>query len=374
MIPSAQLLFQNSSEGIVVLDDKFCFVGANDKAGLLFRRPAAQLMGMPIFEYFPPSGGAENSAKDNLVQAKASRFPMKFEAFLPGLFSWHSILAVPESGTLTLFLEDITERVRRQQDAAVKATVTSIVRDLPIAVAITRGREHRLEVVNEVVRRMWPDRALEGERVERVLPDAREQGFIDLLDSVYGSGKRFDGPEMPLSWDPHASGVMQEAIFNVIYQPLFAASGEVNGIVHIGIDVTAQVAERKRTASQAAERAAVLNQLGEGIIITDGAGKITFVNEAGRQLHGVAVLEVGPDAYTQTYSLLTEEGLPHPTDTLPLTRVVTSNETVVDAKWKIRRPDGSEVLVIGSAKPVLNAQNERIACVLTMHEFEARYG
>lgn len=69
---------------------------------------------------------------------------------------------------------------------------------------------------------------------------------------------------------------------------------------------------------------------------------------------------------------VSEEGPPHPTDALPLTRVVTKNEPVIDAKWKIRRPDGSEVLVIGSAKPVLNEQQESIACVLTMHGFESR--
>lgn len=369
MIPSAEVLFQNSSDAIVMLDEQFCFVGANDKAGTLYRRPVTQLIGSSIFDFFPAVSNAENSAREKLVQAQISRAPIKFEAFLPGLFSWHSILAVPASGKLSLFLEDITDRVRRQQDAAVKATVTNIVQDLPLAIAITRGREHRLELVNEVVRRLWARRALEGERVERVLPEAREQGFIDLLDSVYASGKRFDGPEMPLSWDPDGSGVLREAISNLIYQPLFATSGEVNGIVHVGIDVTAQVAERKLMARQASERAAVLDQLREGIIITDGDGKINFVNAAARHLHGVAVLGVTPSAYTQAYSLLTEEGLLPPTDALPLTRAVATNEPVVNAKWKIRRPDGSEVCVIGSATPVHNEQQERIACVLTMHEF-----
>lgn len=185
-------------------------------------------------------------------------------------------------------------------------------------------------------------------------------------------GKRFAGPEMPLTWDPGASGVVREAIFNLIYQPLFAASGEVNGIVHIGIDVTAQVAERKRMASQAAERSAVLDRLSNGIIITDGEGKINFVNEAARQLYGVAVLGVVPEGYTQAYSLLTEEGLPHPTEDLPLSRAVARNEPVIDAKWMIRRPDVSEVLVIGGAKPVRNERHEQIACVLILRSFNAR--
>ncbi len=368
----AELLFEHTSDGVVELDDQLRIVRANDQASRLLRRRRAELVGVPLLSFLSATDAAENPAASKLTEALTRRAPAKFEAFLPGLFAWHSVLAVPWNGGLVCFVRDITDRVRRERDEAVKAIVSNLIADLPIAIAITRGREHRMEVVNNVVRRLWPDRPLEGERVERVVPEARAQGFIDLLDSVYLSGKRFEGAEMPLSWDPDGSGVMRDAIFNVIYQPIYGASGQVDGIVHVAIDVTTQVAERKSMTLLASERAAVLNQLREGAIITDAEGKITFVNEAAKRLHGTSILGVEPEGYTSAYCLLTENGEPHPIHELPLARAVATNRPTSDARWKIRRPDGSEILAIGNARPVLDDQGERIACVLTMHEVVPR--
>jgi PAS domain-containing protein len=75
----------------------------------------------------------------------------------------------------------------------------------------------------------------------------------------------------------------------------------------------------------------VLGQLAEGVIVTDVAGRITFVNEAAARLHGVARLDVAPEAYAETYQLLTVDGRPYPSAELPLARAVLRGETVIDA-------------------------------------------
>ncbi len=74
------------------------------------------------------------------------------------------------------------------------------------------------------------------------------------------------------------------------------------------------------------------------------------------------------EAYASTYQLLTIDGEPHPFEDLPLTRAVTKAETVEHARWRIRRPDGSEVLAIGSARPVLADDGSRIGSVLTVRD------
>ncbi len=55
--------------------------------------------------------------------------------------------------------------------------------------------------------------------------------------------------------------------------------------------------------------------------LTDADGHITFVNEAARELHGLAVLDIGVDQYSATYQLLTEDGMPYPPTELPLARL-----------------------------------------------------
>ena len=117
---------------------------------------------------------------------------------------------------------------------------------------------------------------------------------------------------------------------------------------------------------------AALAQLAEGVILTDAAGRITFVNDAAARLHGLAQLQVAPDAYAQTYHLYTEDGRPYPSAELPLARAALHGETVVDARWRIRRPDGSEVLAVGSARPVLGPDGVQVGAVITIRDDTAR--
>ncbi|MFC7541097.1 PAS domain S-box protein [Siccirubricoccus deserti] len=48
-------------------------------------------------------------------------------------------------------------------------------------------------------------------------------------------------------------------------------------------------------------------------------------------------------------------------------------ETVTEARWRIRRPDGSEVLAQGSTRPLLTAEGKQVGAVLTLRDETARY-
>lgn len=125
-------------------------------------------------------------------------------------------------------------------------------------------------------------------------------------------------------------------------------------------DVLPQVMERWQ--------ASILSQLAEGVIVTDAAGRITFVNAAAARIHGVKRLDVAPGDYSDTYHLFTEEGEPYPPDRLPLARVVATGDPVSAARWRIRTPDGREVVAVGNACPVTGEDGARIGSVLTMRD------
>ena len=125
---------------------------------------------------------------------------------------------------------------------------------------------------------------------------------------------------------------------------------------------------RRKAERLAAEQALILGQAVEGVILTDAAGRITFVNEAARRMHGLAELDVGVEQYTAAYGLFTMDGAPHPPAELPLARAVVQGETVVGALWRVRRPDGTESVLQGSAAPVLAEDGSRLGAVLTMHD------
>ena len=120
-----------------------------------------------------------------------------------------------------------------------------------------------------------------------------------------------------------------------------------------------------------ATHAAILSQLAEGVIVTGPDGRITLVNGAAAAIHGVARLDVEPDRYSDTYHLYTEDGAPYAPLDLPLARAV-RGETVRDERWRIVRPDGQQVLAIGSAQPLRDASGTQIGAVLTVRDDTGR--
>lgn len=115
-------------------------------------------------------------------------------------------------------------------------------------------------------------------------------------------------------------------------------------------------------------KSVVLDQLAEGVIVADADGRIISVNRAAEELHGQVRLDVMPDGYSDSYALLTMDDLPYPPDDLPLVRAVRKGESVVEVPWKIRRPDGSVIIAVGTARPVRNAAGVQIGSVLTMRD------
>jgi PAS domain S-box-containing protein len=225
---------------------------------------------------------------------------------------------------------------------------------------------------------------------ERMLGWARDEVMGRVLHETvhhhHPDGTPFSAAECPLI-RVLASGQTLEAHEDVFFRrdgtpvPVSCSnapivSGEqVIGAVLVVRDITrrkraeeALHAASARAEALAAQQAAVLGQLAEGVIATDPTGRITFVNDAAARIHGVARLDIAPDAYSNAYQLLTEDGRPYPSLELPLARAALRGETVTGERWRIRRPDGTEVLAAGSARPVLAPNGARVGAVLTLRD------
>ena len=206
-----------------------------------------------------------------------------------------------------------------------------------------------------------------GRHVWDIVPESRGGVFETNLTAAWGG--------TPSQWTT-TSIVQPGRSVEVRMEPL--ATG---GLAVFLRDLTeaerldAEAREARRLSAQsAAELDVVLAQLAEGVIVADAEGRITFVNEAADRLHGQSLLDVPPDGYSAAYQLFTEAGDPYPTPELPLARAVLKGEVVVDNRWRIRRPDGSEVLAIGSARPIRSPEGRQIGSVLTVRDdtFRAR--
>ncbi len=361
-----RLIIEHMSDGLAFIDKQARITYINPQAERLFRRKGDKMQGATLWEIFPDAKtpGADEAMQKSLSQTYA----VSFEVFFPTLYEWLAIQAIPASDGAYLFLQDVTDRVRMMQTDAVQQGVRAVVDAVPVAISVLRGPEHRFELLNTKARELISGRKVEGQALRSAFPELGNQGFFEILDDVYRTGKPFEGKEYPASFNRDPEGPAVEGFFDISYQPLRDTSGSISGILSVSVDVTHQVVARQTLERLGREREIVLQQLSEGVIVTDPAGKITFFNDVASDLHGRSRLDVEPEDYTETFQLLTMEGEPFPVEDLPLARAVQDNQSVRNARWKIRRPDGSVTTVEGSASSVTLNDGTKVGAVLTMHE------
>ena len=148
---------------------------------------------------------------------------------------------------VSIFAFDVTEQVLvRQQREAERQQLRDLFEQAPVAIGILRGADYVVEVANPLVARLWgrtPADVL-GRPVFEALPEARDQGFKELLDEVRRSGEAFVAEGVPAQL--LRGDTPQTVYLNYVYQPLRDADGSITSVAAVGTEVTAQVQDRQR--------------------------------------------------------------------------------------------------------------------------------
>ncbi len=110
----------------------------------------------------------------------------------------------------------------------------------PSFMCILRGPEHTFELVNDAYKQLVGHRKLLGLSVRDALPEIAGQGFFELLDGVFRSGKPYIGRYVPVFLERNGKEQPDERFVHLIYQPIFDLNGSVTGIFVDGFDVTDQ--------------------------------------------------------------------------------------------------------------------------------------
>ena len=112
---------------------------------------------------------------------------------------------------------------------------------------------------------------------------------------------------------------------------------------------------------------AVMEQIGAGVVVADADGIIRVFNPEAARQHGTSLAGVPASEWATRYGLYTLDGEPLPLDETPLYRAV-RGDRVMNARWKVRCPDGSERVLEGSAVPLRHADGAAAGGVLTTHD------
>src|SRR5690606_28930716 len=94
---------------------------------------------------------------------------------------------------------ETTTQVLAERDRLAEAErLRQLFNQAPSFMAVVRGPDHIIELVNEAYRQLVGREELTGRPVREALPDLSSQGFLDLLDDVYRSGEVFIGRGRPV--------------------------------------------------------------------------------------------------------------------------------------------------------------------------------
>ncbi|MFC5510635.1 PAS domain-containing protein [Massilia jejuensis] len=200
------------------------------------------------------------------------------------------------------------ERLLREVQAA-NARMTDIFHQAPAFMSVFKGPEHVYEMVNERYLQLVGKRDLIGQPIRQALPEIDGQGFFELLDQVYRSGRQFVGTDMPVMLQRHPGAALERRFVDMVFTALRDADGEITGLLVHGVDQTDRKLAEQRLFDSRERFAKIVAQAATGVVELDTQGRITLVNQkycdmlgyTESELTGASVADVtAPDSLEPT--------------------------------------------------------------------------
>jgi signal transduction histidine kinase/CheY-like chemotaxis protein len=143
-------------------------------------------------------------------------------------------------GVLVICTETTQQVLTERRLAAERESFAQLFEQAPSFMAVLRGPEHRFELANPGYMRLIGHREIIGKPLREALPETVAQGYLQLLDEVYRSGKAYTATGAKYSLQLSAQASLVERYVDFVYQPIIDADGSVSGVFVEGFDTTSR--------------------------------------------------------------------------------------------------------------------------------------
>ncbi len=242
---NADIIVRHIISGFLLVDADWMVRAANPRASSLLRRPSNEIEGKSLWDAIP--GLRDTSAADKLKSSESGTVERRTEFFSPSLYNWFEIWCVPDGPDVRyVFFLDVTDRARTMQSDAVRESLRHILMDAPVAIIITRGAEHRFELINTAARALLGGRNLEGLAVRAALPEVDPKLF-EIIDGVFETGEPVTLRDLVVTYDRNGDGQLYTGTFDVSYLPLRSTNGAIEGTIQTSVETTHYTAASAET-------------------------------------------------------------------------------------------------------------------------------
>ena len=266
----------------------------------------------------------------------------RFEEFLRHSRRWLDVHAFPATGGLTVTLYDVTERRREQEKLRLLEACVARMNDIVVITDARAdgGQDMPIAFVNDAFeRRTGFARAEVLGRTPLILHGPRTQkGELARIRAAVAAGRPVRAELI------NYTRAGEEFWIELDMQPVVDRGGEITHWVAVNREIT----ERRQTQTRLEEQAALLDQVGDGIVVRRIDGTISYMNHAAERLYGWSRKEwlgqpaarlLHDDAFEERMAAVLADGAW--TGQL-IQRRKDGTSLVVEARWTLmRHSDGS---------------------------------
>jgi PAS domain S-box-containing protein len=153
---------------------------------------------------------------------------------------------------------DVTEKVQARQAIMESAQrIRSMVESAPFPIGVYVGKEMIIELANQSILDVWGKGSdVIGKRYADVLPELKNSGIYQQLDSVFTTGTPYHAKNQRV--DLVVDGILQPFYFNYSFTPLYDTQGNIYGVMNTAAELTDLIVARQKLEENQARLSIVI--------------------------------------------------------------------------------------------------------------------
>ena len=277
--------------------------------------------------------------------------PIRLEEESKALNKWFEVYAVKlgraDDNLVGVYFTDITTRKNAEKSIRQRENnLRNTILQAPVAMAILRGPTFVVDVANDAMFELWgrSKEELQNKSIFEALPEAKNQGYEELLTRVFTTGDRFSAQGIPINLPRNSE--IKTIYINLLYEAFREVDGTVSGVIGVATDVTEQVLSRMKAEESSKDFQFVTDFMPQMIWITRPDGYHYYYNKQWYDYTGLTYGETQGEGWNTVF---------HPDDrdrAWSHWRHSLATGDPYEIEYRCRRYDGEYRWVLGRALPL----------------------